>query len=55
MARPPKGQDVLEQAMDALASAETIQDFRAAQAVVLPLMIGRSLAQTAQVIGVSTR
>lgn len=55
MARPPKGQDVLEQAMDALASAETIHDFRAAQAVVLPLMFGLSLAQTAQVIGVSKR
>lgn len=55
MARPPKGQDALEQAREALASAEAVQDLRAAQAVVLPLEFGFSLVQTAQVIGVSKR
>jgi transposase len=55
MARPPKGQDVLKQAKDALTSAGTVQDLRVAQAVVLPLEFGLSIAQTAQVIGVSTR
>ena len=55
MARPPKGQDVLKQDRDALASAGTVQDLRAAQSVVLPLEFGLSIAQTAQVIGVSKR
>ncbi len=55
MARPPKGQDALKQAKEALASAAVVQDLRAAQAVVLPLEFGLSLVQTAQVIGVSKR
>ncbi len=55
MARPPKGQDVLEQAMDALASAETVQELRSAQALILPLEFGLSLEKTARAIGVSKR
>jgi transposase len=55
MARPASGRDVLEQAKQAIASAKTAEDLRAAQAVVLPLEYGLSLPQTAEAIGVSPR
>lgn len=53
MAKPAKGEEVLEQAQACLAKAKTIEELRQAQAVVLPLALGLTLAQTAHVIGVS--
>ena len=53
MARPASGQDVLEQAKEAIVSARTVEQLRQAQAVVLPLEFGLTLPQTAQAIGVS--
>ena len=53
MSRPPRGQDVLDSALQAIASATTIEQLRQAQAVVLPLQYGMSLEQTAQAIGLS--
>jgi hypothetical protein len=47
MSRPPRGQEVLDDALRALASATTIEQLRQAQAVVLPLQYGMSLEQTA--------
>jgi transposase len=54
MSRPASGDEkVLLNARDAIASAQTVEQLRQAQAVVLPLDYGLSLADTAQVIGVS--
>jgi hypothetical protein len=44
---------VLLKAHEAIASAQTVEQLRQAQAVVLPLDYAMSLADTAQVIGVS--
>jgi hypothetical protein len=46
---------VLLKAREAIASAQTVEQLRQAQAVVLPLDYTMSLADTAQVIGVSPR
>ena len=51
MARPARGADNLEWARDVLALAQTVEQLRQVQAVVLPLDYGLSLAQTARVIG----
>lgn len=54
MSRPVSGDaEVLMNARQAIASAQTVEQLRQAQAVVLPLDYGLSLADTAQVIGVS--
>ena len=54
MSRPASADaEVLKSARQAIASAQTVEQLRQAQAVVLPLDYGLSLAQTAQVIGVS--
>ncbi len=54
MSRPASGDDeVLKNAREAIATAQTVEQLRQAQAVVLPLEYGLSLADTAQVIGVS--
>ena len=54
MSRPASGGDeVLMNARKAIASAQTVEQLRQAQAVVLPLDYDLSLAATAQVIGVS--
>ena len=54
MSRPASGDaKVLKSARQAIASAQTVEQLRQAQAVVLPLDHGLSLGQTAQVIGVS--
>ena len=54
MSRPASGDDeVLRNARQAIALAQTVAQLRQAQAVVLPLDYGLSLAGTAQVIGVS--
>ena len=51
---PASGSDeVLVNAREAVALAQTVEQLRQAQAVVLPLDYGLSLADTAQVIGVS--
>jgi len=51
MARKASGADQLDQALLALRTAQTADELRAAQAVVLPLALGLSLRQTAQAIG----
>lgn len=51
MARTAKGEAELEWARQRLASAKTADELREAQAIVLPLDLGLSLEQTAQVIG----
>ena len=38
MSRPPRGQDVLDSALQVIASATTVEQLRQAQAVVLPLV-----------------
>lgn len=54
MSRPASGDDrVLMNAREAIASAQTVEQLRQAQAVVLPLDYAMSLTDTAQVIGVS--
>jgi transposase len=54
MSRPASGDDrILMSAREAIASAQTVEQLRQAQAVVLPLDYAMSLADTAQVIGVS--
>lgn len=51
MARKASGVDQLEAAQVLLKKARTAEELRAAQAIVLPLALGLSLAQTAAVIG----
>ena len=54
MARPASGdEEVLMKARQAIAEAQTVEQLRQAQAVVLPLDFGLSLADTARVMGVS--
>lgn len=53
MSRPPRGRNVLDSALQAIASATTIEQLRQAQAVAMPLQYGMSLEQTAQAVGVS--
>ena len=55
MARPPRGREVVEQAKVCLAKAKTAEELRQAQAVLLPLVFGLSLQQTAEAIGKSLR
>lgn len=55
MSRPASGDDtVLANARQAIARAQTVEQLRQAQAVVLPVDYAMSLADTAQAIGVST-
>lgn len=51
MARIARGADNLEWAREVLARAQTLEQLRQAQAVVLPLDYGLSLQQTARIIG----
>jgi len=53
MARVASGREFLEEAKAGLAKAKTVNQLRQAQAVVLPLELGLSLEQTAQMLGVS--
>ena len=53
MSRTASGTEVLEQAQRALREARTVEELRQAQAVVLPLLLGASIEQTASVLGVS--
>ena len=53
MARKASGREVMAQAQTLLASAGTVEEFRQAQALLLPLELGLSMEQTARSIGVS--
>lgn len=54
MARPRRIDDVLVgKAGDAIACAESLAEFRRAQAVLLPAVMGATLEQTAALLGVS--
>ena len=53
MARTATGSEVLEQAQQALREAKTVEELRQAQAVVLPLLLGLSIEQTAAALGIS--
>ena len=53
MGRRPTGHQALSQARKDLASAKTVEQLRTAQAVVMPLDLGLSLHQTAELIGMS--
>ena len=53
MARPARGIESLARARAALANASSVEQLRQAQALILPLDPGLSLAQTARAIGLS--
>lgn len=53
MARPAGGEEVLARAKEVLAKAQTAEELRQAQAVILPLEFGFSMDQVAAIIGVS--
>ena len=53
MARIARGHVFLDQALQSIANAKTVEQLRQAQAVVLPLRNGLSLERTAEIIGVS--
>ncbi|MEP6588060.1 MAG: winged helix-turn-helix domain-containing protein [Polaromonas sp.] len=53
MARIARGNEAVDSALQVIASAATVEQLRQAQAVVLPLCCAMSLAQTAQVTGLS--
>lgn len=53
MSRPLRGHEVVDKALQAIASARTIEQLRQAQAVVLPLQYDMDLGQVAEAIGVS--
>ena len=55
MARPPRGQEVLEKAQELLAKATKADELRILQAVVFPLANGMSTQETARAIGRSPR
>jgi len=53
MARPAQGKEFLAQAKEMLKRAKTIEEFRQAQALILPLEYGFSIKQVADVTGIS--
>ena len=53
MARTPSGRRYVNQAKASVRKATTVDDLRKALAVLLPLEFGLSIAQTAEVIGIS--
>jgi transposase len=53
MARPASGREFLAKAKEVLAKAKTVEEFRQAQALILPLEYGFSIEQVAAVTGVS--
>lgn len=55
MARTLKGADLLDQAKDALAKAQTADELRELQAIVLPIEMGITIEQTAMATGRSVR
>ena len=55
MARPSRGREVLQQAIECLRKAKTVEELRQVQAVILPLEFGLTLEETALAIGKSIR
>lgn len=53
MARIARGEGFTEQAIQVIANAQTVEQLRQAQAVVLPVLFAMSLEQTAQITGLS--
>jgi transposase len=53
MSRKAGGKEALERAKKVLATARTVGELRQAQALILPLEFGHSLAETAAILGVS--
>ena len=53
MARIARGSEVVDSALQVIAKAVTVEQLRQAQAVVLPLRFEMSLAQAAQITGLS--
>ena len=53
MARIARGEGFTEQAIQVIANAQTLEQLRQAQAVVLPVLFAMSLEQTAQITGLS--
>ena len=53
MPRPFKGEAAVVEALVVLATTKSLEQFRQAQAVVLPLRHGLSLGQTAEALGVT--
>ena len=53
MARIARGEKFTEQALQTIVSAQTVEQLRQAQAVILPLLFAMSLEQTAQITGLS--
>ena len=53
MARIARGQGFTEQAIQVIANAQTLEQLRQAQAVVLPVLFAMSLEQTARITGLS--
>ena len=53
MARPASGREFLAKAKETLTNAKSVEEFRQAQALILPLEYGFSIAQVAAVIGTS--
>ena len=53
MSRPFKGEGAVAEALAILATTKSLEQFRQAQAVVLPLHHGLSLDQTAEALGVT--
>jgi transposase len=53
MARPVGGREILERAKEALKNARTLEEQREAQAVILPLEFGFTLAQVGTALGIS--
>jgi transposase len=53
MSRTPSGREIVDRAKACLKQARTVEELRQAQAVLLPLESGLSLAQVAEVLGIS--
>ncbi len=53
MARTARGSELLAAALQGIVNAQTIEQLRQAQAVVLPLRCGMSLEETAKITGIS--
>jgi transposase len=53
MARIARGEESADSALLSIANAQTVEQLRQAQAVVLPLLFAMSLEQTAQITGLS--
>jgi transposase len=55
MSRPFKGEEAVAEALEILAKTKSLEQYRQAQAVVLPLCHGLSLEETARALGLTPR